>query len=194
MWPGLKQLKHSRNFLTYSRRSIIFSNLNFSHVQIVCCLSLKEHSRFLGLLDSSAYEAKVFVFGLSRLWKVFLSNDEFVCANRISWITALEASHSSKIIKFPLSSRRSCIYCNYCSLSCHESFLVVELSPASASRSDVYPSSVNVFTTFVTTFAKLTMLVESLCQIGGWACISLNCAFTMTSDLSYLSQSISQAW
>ena len=67
MWPGFKQLKHSRNFWTCSRRSFTFSDLNFSHVQIGCCPSLKGHSKFLGLLDSSAFEAKVLVFGLSRL-------------------------------------------------------------------------------------------------------------------------------
>ena len=48
--------------------------------------------------------------------------------------------------------------------------------------------------TFVTTFENLTMLVESLCRTGGWVCIFLNWALTMTSDLPYFSQSISQAW
>ena len=159
-----------------------------------CCPSLKGHSKFLGLLDSSAFEAKVLVFGLSRLWNLFLSNDELVCAKNFSWIAALEASHSLKTIRLPLSSRRSCMYCNHCSVSCGESFLVVELSPPSASRSDVYPSWVKVFTTFVTTFANLTMLVKSSCRTGGWVCIFLNWALTMKSDMPYFSQSISQAW
>ena len=70
----------------------------------------------------------------------FLSNYEFVGANKFSLITALEASHSLKTIKLPLSSRRSCIYGNHFSLSCGGSFLVVELSPPSDSWSDVYPS------------------------------------------------------
>ena len=194
MLPGLKQLKLSRNFWTFSRRSFTFIDLKFSHVQMGCCPSLKGHSKFLGLLDSSAFEAKVLVFVLSRLWNLFLSNDELVCANKFSGVTALEASHSFKTNRLPLSSRRSCIYCNQWSLSCGESFVVVELSPRSDSRSDVYPSWVKVFTTIVTTFANLTILVESSCRTGEWVCIFLKWALTMTSDLPYFSQSISQAW
>ena len=37
---------------------------------------------FLGLIDSSAFEAKVLVFGLSRLRKFY--NEEFVIANKFS--------------------------------------------------------------------------------------------------------------
>ena len=122
--PGLKQLKHSRNFLTCSRRSITFIDLNLSHVQINCCPSSKGHSMFLGLLDSSAFETNVIVFGLSRLRNLFLSTDEFACANKFSWITALEASKSLKIIRLPLSSRRSWIHCTSCLCSPSTSYLV----------------------------------------------------------------------
>ena len=114
--------------------------------------------------------------------------------NRFSWINALEASHSLKIIRLPLSSRRSCICCNHCSLSFGENFLVVEISPPSDSRSDVYLSWVKVFNTFATKFANFTMLVELLCQIWRGVCIFLNSALTMTSNLPYFSQSSLQAW
>ena len=166
----------------------------YSHVQMWCFPLFRGHSKLLDLLDSSAFEAKVLVFGFSWFWNLFLSNYEFVGANKFSLINALEASHSLKTIKLPLSSRRSCIYGNHFSLSCGGSFLVVELSPPSDSWSDVYPSWVKMFTTFVTKFANLTMLVELSCQIGGWVCISLNWALTITSDLPYFSHSISQAW
>ena len=158
-WPVLKQMSQSRYVWTCSRRSFTFIDLNFLQIQMGCCPSLNGQTKFLGLVESSAFEAKVLVFGLSRLWKLFLSNDEFVCANKFSWISALEASHSLKTIRLPLSSRRFCIYCNHSFLSCGESFLVAELSPPSDSRSDVYPSWVRVFTTFANTFAKLTMFV-----------------------------------
>ena len=61
MWPDLKQLKHSLIFWTCSRRSFTFIDLNSSHLKKRFCLSLKGRSRFLGLLDTSAFEAKVLV-------------------------------------------------------------------------------------------------------------------------------------
>ena len=78
-----------------------FIDLNFSQVQIGCFPSLKGHSELLGLLELSAFEATVLVFGLSRLGNLFLSNDEVFSANKFSWIVALEASHSLKTSKFP---------------------------------------------------------------------------------------------
>ena len=78
-----------------------------------------------------------------------------------------------------------------CSLNCRNNFLVAELSPASYSRSDVYPNWVKAFSTFVSTIANLTMLVILLCQAWGGVCIFLDWALTMTSDVPYLSHSIS---
>ena len=82
-WPGLKQLKYSRNFWTWSRCSVTFINLNFSQVGKGCCSPLEGHSRFLRLLESSAFEAKVLVLGLLRLRNFFLSNNEFVCTDNL---------------------------------------------------------------------------------------------------------------
>ena len=55
-------------------------------------------------------------------------------------------------------------------LSVAAKFSFVEHSPPSASRSDLYPSWVRVFTTFAATFANLTNLIESSCRTGGWVC------------------------
>ena len=80
-------LKHSRNFWTCSRRSFTFIDLNFSQDQTGCCPSLKGHSKFLGLLDSSAFEAKYsssvyhgFEICYCQTTSLSMSNDEFVCS------------------------------------------------------------------------------------------------------------------
>ena len=112
-WLVLKQLKYSRNFCTWPRRSISFNELKIPQLHTECFRSSKGHSRFLISLESSAYESKVLVFGFSQLWILILSNDEFVCAYKFSWIPALGTSHSLKTNTSPLRSRqRSCIKCN----------------------------------------------------------------------------------
>ena len=58
-WPGLRQLKHSLNFCICSRRSFCFIDLDFSQLEIACCLSLNGHSEFIGFVESSALDAKV---------------------------------------------------------------------------------------------------------------------------------------
>ena len=87
-------LKHFRKFWTISRGSIPFIDLNLSQVQRLCSPTLKGHLTSFVLLDSSAFEARVLVFGLSRLRILFLSNNDFFCSNKFSWIAALEASLS----------------------------------------------------------------------------------------------------
>ena len=65
--PGLRQLKQSLNFCTFSRRSFGFIDLNFLQLQMACCPSLNGHSEFFGFIESSALDAKVLVFGFSWL-------------------------------------------------------------------------------------------------------------------------------
>ena len=191
MWLGLKQLKRSRNFWTCSRRSFTFLDLNFSQVQ-------------MGVVRLWRYIRNSWVYSTLQLLKQMYSSSAYhglktnfvkrrvcLCQQVLNnYCFGCKPLFTNN--QLPLSSRRSCKYCNHCSLSCGENFLVIELSPASSSRSDLYPSWVKVCTTFVITFANFTMLVESSCRIGGWLCISLNWALTITSDLPHFSQSISK--
>ena len=66
-WPCLRQLKHSLNFCSISRRSFSFIDINFSQLQMAYCPSLNGHSEFVGFAEPSALDAKVLVFGFSRL-------------------------------------------------------------------------------------------------------------------------------
>ena len=182
-WPSLKQLEHSQNFCTCSHRSIPTQD------QIGCCPSLKGHSTFLSFVESSAFGAKVLIFSSSRLGNLCLSIDKFVCAHGLPlWGQATPWKQSFCLsVVYDLANTATAVLC------CGEIFFAVELGPPD-SRSNVYPSCVSAFTMFATTFENLKMLVESSCRTGRWACIFLKLAWTMTSDLPYFTQRISQAW
>ena len=76
-WAGRRQLKTHLNFCTCSRRSFSFIVLKFLQLQIACCPSLNGRFKFFSLVESSAFDAKIKVFGVSRF-----CNLEFVWANK----------------------------------------------------------------------------------------------------------------
>ena len=179
---GFKQLKLSRIFWTCSWCSSTFIGSKFSQAQKFLSV-LKEILEDLGFAWIFSVWGKSTRLGLSRLSNLFLPSDEFVCANKFSWIVALEARHSLKTIRFSLSGRRSCIYCNHCFLSCGESFLVVDPSPPDF-RPDVYPSWLSVYH-ICKYFCKFDDARRISCWTGGQVCNFMNWALTKTSDQPY---------
>ena len=125
-WPSLKQLKHSLNFCTCSRRSFSLIHLNLLQLQIACCPSFKGKSEVFSFVEPSALDAKALVFGFLRFWSL-----EFFWANKSSCMKAVDSNQSLKTIKIAVSTRWFCRCRSHNSLSWRESFWLLnsELSP-----------------------------------------------------------------
>ena len=86
-------------------------------------LLLKGHSRFLVLLESLAFEAKL----PPLAYRGYETEIQFCRTTNLSVLRSsldlpLWRQAILKTIRFPLNIRRSCRYCNHCSLSCGKNF------------------------------------------------------------------------